>query len=323
MYKWSFIMNVETPKNQGDLEARKKTSDQPRHLADVRIQIEKSLQPADQPSLLENGIIVGDGYRIVRLIAEGGMSDIYQATHQQHGNTALKVVHVGNIKNLDRLRAEEEIMSKLKHENIAGVYSSFNHGSHFFVVMELLGDSLAHHEFENHRKLAEVFSSLARVSHYIHGQGIIHRDLTPENVLFNGETPKITDFGLAVSYRQNPDSLTPNTGLGTICYVSPEQAEGIEPVGPQTDIYSLGAMFYECLAKEPRFPSLNWENAVAILRKEVPPPPSFFDRNISRTLDAICLKCMEIRPEDRYATANDLAIALDSFSQNDDQSDFA
>lgn len=316
MHKESFIMSFETPKNQGGLEARDKTTDKPEHLADVRMQIEKSLQPIDQPSLLENGIIVGDGYRIVRLIAEGGMSDIYQATHQQYGNVALKVVHVVNMKNLDRLRAEAEIMSKLKHDNIAGVYCSFNHGSHFFVVMELLGDSLAHHEFGKHRKLTEIFSSLALASHYIHGQGIIHRDLTPENVLFKDETPKITDFGLAVSYRQNPGLLTPKTGLGTICYVSPEQAEGIEPVGPQTDIYSLGAMLYECLAKEPRFPALNWENAVSILRSEVPPPPSLFNRNIPETLDAICLKCMEIRPEDRYATANDLAMALESFSQN-------
>lgn len=182
--------------------------------------------------------------------------------------------------------------------------------------MELLGDSLANCEFEKHRKLAEVFSSLAQASHYIHSQGIIHRDLTPENVLFNGETPKITDFGLAVSYLQNPDSLTPKTGLGTICYVSPEQAEGIQPVGPQTDIYSLGAMLYECLAKEPRFPALNWEDAAVILQKELHPPPSFFNRNIPRTLDAICMKCMEILPEDRYATAKDLAMALESFSQN-------
>ena len=316
-------MSFENPKKQGSLESasssmgRGETPDQLARLADVRIQVEKSLRPADQPSLLENGITVGDDYRILRLIAEGGMSDIYEATHPQNGNVALKVVHNENIKDLDRLGAEAEIMSKLKHENIAGVYSSFNHGPHFFVAMELLGRSLSHGEFsEKYRKLAEVFSSLARASYYIHGQGILHRDLTPENVLFSGDTPKIIDFGLAVSYRDNQEVLTPKTGLGTICYVSPEQAEGAEPVGPQSDIYSLGAMLYECLAKQPRFKLLSWGNAVDVLREHTPIPPSSFNKNVPEALDAICMKCMEIRPEDRYATANDLALALDSFSQN-------
>ena len=288
-------------------------------LDDVRFQIERKLHSAD---LLENGIIIGNDYRILRLIAEGGMSDIYEATHPQSGSVALKVVPIESVKYLERLHTEAEIMSKLKHENITQIYASFNHGSHFFVAMELLGKSFCLDKFsEKYRGLAEVFSSLAQASHYIHDQGILHRDLTPENVLFNGETPKIIDFGLAAYYRDNPDSLIPKTGLGTICYVSPEQAEGSKPIGPQTDIYSLGAMLYEYLAKQPRFHSLSWENAVDVLREQAPPPPSAFKENIPEALNAICMKCLEIRPEDRYATANDLAIALDSFCQSFDQSD--
>lgn len=161
-----------------------------------------------------------------------------------------------------------------------------------------------------YQEIARIFAELAAATHYMHMQGIIHRDLTPDNILFDGDHPKITDFGLAVNWKQETHLLTPGTGIGTICYVSPEQADGTKPVGAATDIYSLGAMLYEALIHSPRFSSLDWKEASVVLDRFLPTPPYIMQSDVPSTLSNICMKCLAIRSEDRYETSEELASAL-------------
>jgi len=258
--------------------------------------------------------VVGKDYSICKLIAEGGMAEIYEATEKNlNRHVALKVVTSGDALSAERLRREAKIMANLKHKNIASIHSAFEHDQYFFVCMELLGEPMTKRLIDTpirYQETTRIFADLAEATHYMHRQGIIHRDLTPDNILFDGDQPKITDFGLAVNREQETHLLTPGTGIGTICYVSPEQADGTKPAGTATDIYSLGAMLYEFLTRKPRFPNLDWKDAPVVLSRHLPTPPYIVQSNIPINLSEICMKCLAISPDERYHTAEELALAL-------------
>ncbi len=193
------------------------------------------------------------GYEIVRLVDQGGMGVVYEATQTQLGRrVALKMmagVRLG-ASQLARFRAEAEAAARLQHPNIVQIFEVGQvNGRPFFSMEFVAGGSLAQQLAHTHlapRHAAELVETLARAMHSAHERGIIHRDLKPSNVMLTADgTPKIADFGLAK--RLDDDSGHTRTGevVGTPSYMAPEQALGKKHLlGPATDVYALGAILY-------------------------------------------------------------------------------
>src|SRR5262249_53665188 len=141
----------------------------------------------------------------------------------------------------------------------------------------------------------------------------IHRDLKPANVLLNAErAPKVTDFGLAKKLDEQGHTQTGSV-MGTPSYMAPEQAEGKKEVGPLADVYSLGAILYECLTGRPPFRAATAIETLTLVLETSPVPPSMLNPLVPVELEAICLKCLEKDPRERYRSAAALGEDLGRF----------
>jgi serine/threonine protein kinase/Tfp pilus assembly protein PilF len=252
---------------------------------------------------------------------------------------------------LARFRAEAEAVAQLQHPNIVQVFETGEHdGCPYFSLELVTGGSLDKRIRDSTlspQSAARMIETLARAIGFAHQRGIIHRDLKPGNILLaphdpqstmitaglsatrrpssSGSTitdgdwsrsvvPKITDFGLAK--RLDDDSGQTHTGtvLGTPNYMSPEQADGrIREVGPATDIYALGSIFYELLIGRPPFKSGNPIDVIRQVIDQEPVPPRQLEPRVPLDIETICLKCLEKQPARRYETAEDLADDLHRF----------
>ena len=270
----------------------------------------------------ETGFPTVEGYEFLAELGHGGMGVVYKARqHRLSRLVAVKMIRTGSLAKLEdlaRFRTEAETVANLRHANIIQIFDIGETGGLPFVTFELLEGGSLDEELSTRRypeaTSAQLVATLARAIHVAHEAGVIHRDLKPSNVLFSADgTPKITDFGLAKRLEE-PGHTATGQVIGSPSYIPPEQADGrAKQAGRETDVYSLGAILYEMLTRQPPFTGTT---AVEILYKvlhEDPVAPSRFKPHFSRDLETICLKCLAKERNRRYADAAGLADDLDRF----------
>jgi tetratricopeptide (TPR) repeat protein/tRNA A-37 threonylcarbamoyl transferase component Bud32 len=293
-------------------------------LGDLLEQMKRRSQPATPEPVLP-------GYEILEELGRGGMGVVYKARQQGLNRlVALKMILTGPYSAPEerrRFQREAKAVARLRHPGIVQIYEVGEHeGRPYFSMEYLEGGNLAQ-KLEGTtlpgRPAAELVETLARAIQAAHECNIIHRDLKPANVLLAADgTPKIGDFGLA-KLVDTAGELTVVGGqtqsgaiLGTPSYIAPEQAAGqVKKIGPATDVYALGAIFYEVLAGRPPFLAASVLATLEQVRTQEPVPPSRLQLGLPRDLQTICLKCLEKEPARRYASAADLADDLARFRE--------
>ena len=277
---------------------------------------------------------IGD-YDLLEKIGEGGMGIVFRARQKSLGRiVALKMIQRGALASaadVARFRAEASSAARLEHPNIVPVYEvGADAGEPFFSMKYVDGTTLAKRLAEGPlppQETAQLLLPICRAIAHAHQQGIIHRDLKPSNILIDqsGES-LVTDFGLAKrldvaagDQSAPPESLT-ITGaiLGTPSFMSPEQAAGSRgTVNQSSDVYSLGAILYQCLTGRPPFQAASAVDVVMMVLEQDPVPPRILNPKADADLEMIALKCLQKPPELRYASAGDLANDLAAYLANE------
>ncbi|MCQ2528791.1 MAG: Stk1 family PASTA domain-containing Ser/Thr kinase [Saccharofermentans sp.] len=267
------------------------------------------------------GMLLAGKYRIIRLIGKGGMANVYLASDINTGvNVAIKVLKPelsSDEEFIRRFDTEARAVSSLNHANIVKVFGVGHEGNIRYIVQEYV-EGITVKELINQnghldwRVAVPIVIQIGMALDYAHNNGIIHRDIKPQNILISRDRiAKITDFGIARATSGNTITMTSGGALGTVHYFSPEQARGGN-VGPSSDIYSVGVMLYEMVTGRVPF---DGESNVAVAVKhlqEKPPVASMFVPGIPNGLDSIIIKCMQKTPELRYSSMRQMVTELDA-----------
>lgn len=269
-------------------------------------------------------------FRLQKVLGHGGMGIVYKAEQlRPRRSVALKMIRRGpwaSRERLDRFRGESEILARTRHPNIVQVFEVGEHdGQPFFTMEYAAGGSLANKLATAPlapQEAADLLQTLSRAVHAAHGYGIVHRDLKPSNILVAADgTHLIGDFGLAKQLdggvgggTWQADATETGVILGTPSYMAPEQAGTPgTTIGPAADVYSLGAILYECLSGRPPFKAASVLETLEQLRSQEPVPVRSLYPGLPRDLETICLKCLQKDPRRRYTSAADLADDLKRF----------
>jgi serine/threonine-protein kinase len=263
------------------------------------------------------------GYEILGVLGRGAMGVVYRAFQMElRRSVAIKMVHprvLARPSILARFRVEAEAIGRLQHPNIVQIHEVGQAAGSPFLVLELVdGRKLAEciaGQPQPLRHSAELVETLARAIHDAHRQGVVHRDLSPSNIMLTTcGIPKITDFGLAKLVIGGGEQTQSGEMLGTPGYMAPEQAKcRQDAVGAAADVYALGAILYELLTGAPPFKSESGLETLRRLVSEEPLAPSRARPAIPRNLEAICLQCLRKEPAERYKSAGALADDLHRF----------
>lgn len=264
-----------------------------------------------------------DGYEIIAPIGRGGMGIVYLARQQgTDRQVAVKVFYSGGDatpEEVSRFATEAQAAARLRHPSIVSVHEAGSRGGVHFLAMEWIdGESLADrlsHGCMSPRDTAMLVKPIAQAVHYAHTCGVIHRDLKPHNILLDAAgQPHIADFGLARFRDHESTWTTSGQILGTLSYMSPEQASGESTcVGFSSDIYGLGGILYHALTGQPPLMNDFVPRMLQRLVHEDPKPPSAIVNEIPPDLENICLKCLRKEPRHRYSSAEALADDLERF----------
>jgi serine/threonine protein kinase len=290
---------------------------------------------------------LGD-FRLVRELGRGGMGVVYEAVQISLGRrVALKVLPFAatlDARQLRRFENEARAAAQLHHSNVVPVHAvGCDRGVHYYAMQLIDGVTLSEvidnlrrapraapadaetaggaaaitrqptHSREFFRTVAGLGVQAAEALEYAHQMGVVHRDVKPGNLLLDGRGHLwVTDFGLA-RFAEAPGTTAPGDLVGTLRYMSPEQAAGEPVIDPRGDVYSLGATLYELLTLRPAVPSADRQECLRQLLEDEPPPPRTLTRAVPAELETVVLKAMAKSPADRYPTAAELAADLRRF----------
>jgi tetratricopeptide (TPR) repeat protein len=266
-------------------------------------------------------------YRILGELARGGYGAVYRAFDPQlEREVALKLMLGHRSRDATarkRFQREAKALAQLDHPNLVSVFDTGERGDLPFLAMEFVEGEALYQRLDRDGPLfpalaAEAALALAGGLEHAHSKGFLHRDVKPSNVLFDrtGE-PRLTDFGLVHEMGADVTRLS-QTGqfLGTPGYCAPEQAMGqLDRIGPPTDVFGLGATLYAMLTGIPPFEATVIGSVVAA--EKPAKPPSTHQPGVDPRLDAICLRCLASKPEDRYPSASALADDLRRYLAGD------
>jgi serine/threonine protein kinase len=271
---------------------------------------------------------IGD-FHILKLLGSGGMGRVYEAYETpMRRKVALKILNASLSSSQDgvsRFEREAWIGGRLNHPNIVRAYSQGEASRIHYISMELVdGPSLANEilatraEFaagvdaktanDRIRKMVLLFAEVADALHYVHENGIVHRDIKPQNLLFSSGKSRLllSDFGLA---RDEAMSQLTQRGdfLGTVRYMSPEQllAHRIK-LDRRTDIWSLGVSLYEAVTLDLPYTAVTEEGYISAVSMQEPLPARARNHAVPRDLETVLIKCLERDPADRYSSAAEL-----------------
>ncbi len=265
-------------------------------------------------------------YTIVNVIGIGGMATVYGAYDQVTGRSvAIKMMNKKlehNARQIKLFVNEASALSLLSHPNIVQVYNTAFTNSTKYIIMEYvegitLKKHIDHRGALPEREVLYYATQILSALDYIHSKGIVHCDIKPQNIILlqNGSI-KVADFGIArLDAMLDTSKERSEVALGTVYYVSPEQAQGKAPKA-ESDIYSLGVMLYEAMTN--RLPFYH-ENATEVAKMQInkePTPPSAFRHDISIGLEQIILRAMEKNPKKRYANATEMLNDIRALRQN-------
>ena len=263
--------------------------------------------------------ILAGRYELLEKRGDGGMAVVYKAKDRLLNRfVAIKILKpefIRDPKFVDSFRRESQAAAGLSHPNVVPVFDVGKEGNIYYIVMEMMeGDTLSdvirREAPLSEKRVIEITRQIAAGLSAAHKKNIIHRDVKPHNVIFSDDgVAKITDFGIAKAVNNGTIVNTNTTVLGSVHYLSPEQARG-GFVDAKSDIYSLGIVMYEMLTGKVPF---DGENAVSVAMMHINgkvPAPSLENPAVSPLMDAVVLKATARQPGDRFASADELIMAL-------------
>jgi len=262
-------------------------------------------------------------YQNLELIGRGGMAEVYKSTHPQLNQpVAIKILPAQLAEEAEfrqRFTREAQVVSKLDHPNIVRVFDSGEQDGKYYMVMEYLTGQDLDKFIRTNGRLAlsqalALIQQIAAALDYAHSQGFIHRDIKPSNVLLdtsqNHTRAILTDFGIAKILNSKTAMTRTGSVMGTFDYIEPEQIQESSILDGRADIYALGVMVYQMLTGELPFKHNN-PGALLIAHLTQPPPDSC--KLLPDLPEQICgaiQKAMAKKPEERFATASEFAVAL-------------
>ncbi len=247
-------------------------------------------------------------FELLGVLGEGAFGRVIRAYDPQLDRlVALKVSTFSptDTGRVDRFIAEAKSAARLRHPNIVATYECGKVGHRYYIATQFVpGEPLSKHIQQSPTDFRQAVSwvlALARALHYAHGQGVVHRDVKPDNIMIDDRgSPQILDFGLATHAADNSGTTPDGDVLGTPAYMSPEQARGEkEAVGPASDQYSLGVVFYELLTGHQPFRGPP-QAVIADVAYKDPLPPRMLNPQVPRDLEAICQQAMRKEVPGRY-----------------------
>ncbi|GAB1420215.1 hypothetical protein MASR2M15_03040 [Anaerolineales bacterium] len=271
-------------------------------------------------------------YRIERVVGHGGMATVYEASDiALDRSVALKIMHrhlASQASFRERFLIEAQSSARLDHRNIVRVYYYGRDNDELYIVMEYVaGGNLRHHikalaeqgRLLSYQDAIDIIRQLADAVFYAHQQGMVHRDLKPDNVVLKplvdkpksiqDYRPLLTDFGLALLTTSSDTAITEQQPIGTYPYMSPEQCNA-EALDVRTDVYSLGIMLFELSVGRLPFNPKSIAEAARMHGSTPVPLPSSIRRSFPRDLEELILKALAKNPDDRFANMAEFARAL-------------
>lgn len=279
---------------------------------------QEELSPEELSALLTSYMPEIPGYRVLRRIGKGGMSQVYLGVQESlDRQVAIKVMSpeaLADEVSKQRFEQEARTIAKLEHPCIVGIHEvgRSHQGLMYYVLPYLAKGHLGQRDFtHDEARTFEVLRALLSALEYAHARGIVHRDVKAENVLFdNADRPLLTDFGIALSKKDNTRITTAGLAVGSGGYMAPEQARG-EAVDGRADLYSVGVLAYELVTG--RLPYLaNDPLALALMHAQDPIPRLTADK---KHWQGFIDRAMAKIPENRFRNAQQMLTALNQLSE--------